>query len=299
MIFGLFKKKEAAPEYTVKLSYDRTKPFTKRNVTAFLRTLNIEVKTNTKARGNNGIYLNNRIDIAKGLKDEKALEVLVHEFAHYIHSRIDKNFNKTGGSLEVLFDTQDIQEIKKELFTVTNIVDKETKTAAFLKAKTEISETVKSMQKAIQRDYPEFQRSKKFKEFEKYIKGSDAEYLAKYDAVRIKTGFFSGKEKILSVKNIENDFPDMPKAFQTYIKLRSMQRKQLKISRRLNKINKYFNKPSELFARFVQGYFFYAETVKTAAPNASKRFNELLEKGYYKELKDFFEIFQYGRNIQI
>ena len=148
MIFGLFKKKEAAPEYTVKLSYDRTKPFTKRNVIDYLRSLNIEVKTNTKARGNNGIYLNNRIDIAKGLKEEKALEVLVHEFAHYIHSRIDKNFNKTGGSLEVLFDTQDIKQIKKELDAVTNIADKETKTAAFLKAKTEISDALKSIWQA-------------------------------------------------------------------------------------------------------------------------------------------------------
>jgi len=297
VIFELFNKKEIMPEYTVKLNYDRTKPFTKRNVIDFLRSLKIEVKTNTRARGNNGIYLNNRIDIAKGLKEEKALEVLVHEFAHYIHSRIDKDFTRTGGALEVLFDTKDIQEIKKELAAVTNMADKDTKTAVFLKAKTEISETIKSMQKAIQRDYPGFKRSKKFKEFEKYIKGSDAIYLVKYDAVRIKTGWPFKKEKFLSVKNIETDFPDMPKAFQIYIKLCSMKRKQLKISRRLNKINKYFNKPAELFARFVQGYFFYPDAVKRAAPAASMRFEALLEKGYYKELKDFFEIFQFGRTV--
>ena len=104
-------------------------------------------------------------------------------------------------------------------------------------------------------------------------------------------GFFFKKERILTVKNLEIDFPDMPKAFQIYIKLCSMQRKQSKLSRRINKLNKYYEKPTELFARFVQGYFTNPETVSTVAPITTKRFNELMEKGHYKEMKDLFEIF--------
>ena len=291
MFLELFKKKEKKPEYLVTMVYDKTKPLTKRNVIEFLRSLGIIVKTNTKARGNNGIYFKNRIDVARGLKEEKAIEVLVHEFAHHIHSQIEKDINKTGGSLEVIFKTSDVKDIKRELISVTDITDRNTRFEFFLQAKEEISDTIKSMQKAIQRDYPEFRRSVKFLAFEKYVKNSEAKYLVKYDAVRILKGFIVKKERIFTVKNIENDFPNMPKAFQTYIKLCSLKRKQTKISRQINKMNKYYLKPAELFARFVQGYFFNPETVSLTAPNTVKRFKVLLNEGYYKEMKDFFEIF--------
>ena len=273
------------------MSYDRSKPLTRKNLIEFLKSLDIEVKTNTKARGNNGLYQKNRIDVSRGLKEEKAIEVLVHEFAHHIHYKIDKDFVKTGGSLETLFNTTDIETIKSELINVTNLMDKNSRLKIFVDAKEEASKTIKSMQSAIKRDYPEFQRSKKFSEFEKYIKGSEAKYLVKYDAIRIMQGFFFKKERILTVKNLEIDFPDMPKAFQIYIKLCSMQRKQSKLSRRINKLNKYYEKPTELFARFVQGYFTNPETVSTVAPTTTKRFNELMGKGHYKEMKDLFEIF--------
>ena len=274
------------------MSYDRSKPLTKRNVIDFLRALNIEVKTNTKARGNNGLYQKNRIDVARGLTEEQAIEVLVHEFAHHIHYKIDKDFLKNGGSLENIFNTSNIVEIKEELINVTNLIDKNSRLNIFLKAKEEASNQIKGMQSAIKRDYPNFLRSKKFPEFEKYIKGSEAKYLVKYDAIRIMQGFFFKKERILTVKNIETDFPDMPKAFQLYIRLCSMQRKQAKITRRIGKLNKYYEKPTELFARYVQGYFSTPETISTVAPNTTRRFNELLSSGYYKELKDLFDIFQ-------
>ena len=293
MFLQLFKKKEQIqePKYSVRLSYDRTRPLTKQNVVNFLRGIGVEVKTNTKARGNNGIYCKNRIDVAKGLKEEQALEVLVHEFAHYIHSKIDPEFNRTGGSLETLFNIADTKEIEQELMQVTEIVDRDKKAGIFIQAKEKISKEISVLQKKIQKDFPMFKRSKKFKEFEKYIKNSDAKYLMKYDIVSIKKGWFIKKEKIYSVKNIEIDFPEMPVAFQSYIKLCSLRRRQGRVSRRINKMNKYFEKPTELFARFVQGYFFKEEEVRVIAPVAVKRFNCLLNEGYYKELKDFFEIF--------
>ena len=271
--------------------YDRSKPLTKRNLVEFFKSLNIEVKTNTKARGNQGLYQKNRIDISRGLQEERAIEVLVHEFAHHIHYEIDKDFVKSGGSLQNLFDTDNISQIKSELVQVTNLIDKNSRLKILIDSKQEASNKIKSMQNAIRRDYPEFMRSKKFKEFESYIKHSEAKYLVKYDVIRIMQGFFFKKERILSVKNIENDFPDMPKAFQTYIKLCSMQRKQSKISRRINKMKKYYEQPTELFARFVQGYFTNPETISTIAPYTVNCFENLLNQGYYKELKDLFEIF--------
>lgn len=273
------------------MSYDRTKPLTKRNVIEFLKTLDIEVKTNTKARGNNGLYQKNRIDIARGLDEEKAISVLVHEFAHHIHYKIDNEFVKNGGSIANIFNTSDITQIHSELVNVTNLIDKNSRLTIFLNAKEETANKIKSMQSAIKRDYPDFQRSKKFAEFNSYVKNSDAKYLVKYDAIRLMQGFFFKKEKVITVKNVENDFPDMPKAFQIYIKLCSMQRRQARITRRINKLNKYYTKPTELFARFVQAYFTDPETVNNIAPTATKRFLKLLNDGYYKELKDFFEIF--------
>ncbi len=272
--------------------YDRSKPLTKKNLVEFLRSLNIDVRTNTKARGNQGLYQNNRIDISCGLNEEKAIDVLIHEFAHHIHHKIDVDFARNGGSIERLFNTYITDVIKSELIEVTKQVDDNSKLKIFLSAKEDVVKTIKGMQSAIQRDYPSFQRSKKFLEFEKYIKNSDARYLLKYDAVKLSDGFFFKKEKILTVKNLEADFPDMPKAFQLYIKLCSMQRKQAKISRRINKLSKYYEKPTELFARFVQGYFKNPKAVEKIAPNTVKRFCELLECGYYHELKDLFEIFQ-------
>ena len=198
------------------MNYDKSKPLTKKNLIAFLTSLNLEVRTNTKARGNQGLYQKNRIDVARGLDEEKAIEVLVHEFAHHIHYKLDKDFIKNGGSLETLFKTSDITEIKEELINVTKLIDKNSRLQIFLNAKEEASKTIKSMQNAIQREYPNFQRSKKFNEFEKYIKNSDAKYLVKYDAIRLMQGFFFKKERILTVKNIDNDFPEMPYAFRVY-----------------------------------------------------------------------------------
>ncbi len=273
--------------------YDKSKPLTKRNVIEFMRNCGIEVKTNTKARGNQGLYQKNRIDLSRNIKEDKAIEVLVHEFAHHIHYKIDRDFVKHGGSLEKLFDTNDINKIKSELINVTRLTDKNSRLTVFTQAKEETAKTIAGMQKAIRRDYPNFLRSKKFPEFEKYIKNSDAKYLVKYDAIKIMKGLFFKKEQIYTVKNLENDFPDMPKAFQLYIRLCSMQRKQAKISRRINKLSKYYGKPTELFARFVSGYFMTPETIKTVAPISTQQFNKLLQNGYYKELKDLFEIFNH------
>ena len=107
----------------------------------------------------------------------------------------------------------------------------------------------------------------------------------KYDRVKlVKGGFFRKTVKLYTIDNIEKDFKDMPKAFAAYIRLKSYQKKQSRISSRINKYKKYYEKPAELFARLVEGLYLDKEWVEAIAPNVTKRFYELLNNGYYKEL---------------
>ncbi len=269
-------------------SEDKNK-INKRILIKFLESLDINVNTNTKARGHQGFFLKNRIDVSKLLNDERSIEVMVHEFAHYIHSKIENDIHKTGGSLEKLFCYADCKIIENELKKVTQFVDKSSRMLTLMRMKDETWLEIKTHDVIIKKDYPKFQRSKKFCEFDKYIKKSDAKYLLKYDRVKILTPFLK-REKIISIANLDSDY-DMPRAFSSYIKMKSYQRKQSRISRRINKLNKYYNRPSELFARFVEGYFIDRDSVVKLAPYTTLKFNELMAKGYYFELHKIFDMF--------
>ena len=73
----------------------------------YFETLGLTVNTKTKARGNQGFFLKNRIDISRNIKPERVAPTLIHEFAHYIHSKIEPDMNITGGSLFKLFGSDD------------------------------------------------------------------------------------------------------------------------------------------------------------------------------------------------
>lgn len=259
----------------------------------YIKSFGIDVRTSTKARGHQGFYLKNRIDISKDLPEERKIPTLIHEFAHYVHSKIEKNIDKTGGTLETVFGTASI-DIEKELIEVTHFVDENSLCKKLFAHKDLIKQKIKEEENIIKSDYPNFMRSKKFKEFERYIKKSDARYLLKYDRVRVVTGFWRKTSRIFSIANVEKDFPSMPKAFCAYIRLKSYMKKQARISARINKYNKYYRRPTELFARFVEGLYFDRETVKHIAPNAYRQFLSQLEKGRYKELKNMSELLNYS-----
>ena len=90
---------------------------------------------------------------------------------------------------------------------------------------------------------------------------------------------------------MEKDFPEMPKAFAYYIKLHSAQKKQSRTSSRINRLNKYYTKPCELFARFVEGIYLDREWVCALAPYTSEKFFNLLSNGYYGKLKELVDNF--------
>lgn len=289
----------------------------------YFKSLGIEVYTNTKARGHQGFFLKNRIDISKNTKEERIIPTLLHEFTHFIHNKLEPDMLKTGGSIDALFDikanekSEVIQKtfffalprrntvsprnddnliiLQKELLLVTNFVDENSLCHKFKLHKEQIKKRIKILENQIKEDYPKFMRSKKFKEFDKYIKKSKAKYLLKYDRVKFVSpifGIFAKKTEVFSIDSIEQDFPDMPRAFCAYIRLKSAQKKQARISKRINHLNKYYSKPTELFARLVEGLYIDASRTQMLAPHATKRFFELLEQSYYFELENVLEMLQ-------
>lgn len=257
----------------------------------YYRSLGLEIHTSTKARGHQGFYVKNRIDISKNIPEERIVPTLLHEFAHYIHSKLEPKIYTGGGSLELLFDLNTpVQIYEKELIEVTGLVDRHAKFELLKSHKQSVKNKLLECESIIKRKYPKFLRSKKFKEFDRYIKKSDARYLLKYDRVQLVSGWLFKKTRIISVENIEQDFRDMPCEFCAYIRLKSYQRRQSRISGKINRLKKYYSKPTELFARFIEGLYLYPQQVKITAPLSYKRFYELLNSGYYMELSDVFQI---------
>ena len=262
-----------------------------RNLIKYLKSLGIEVSTSTKARRNQWFYLRNKIYISKNISPDRLIPTLLHEFAHYIHAHIEPFMERTGGTIEVLFDDDKSDFYKDELLKVTNFVDKNSKFERLLQHKSILKEKISEYESIIKNKYPEFLRSKKFKEFDKYIKKSDAKYLLKYDRVQLISRGLGKTTKLYSISNLEQDFPDMSKEFCAYIRLKSCTCKQSRVSAKINRMKKYYTKPTELFARFIEGLYIDETAVKELAPNCYKRFYELLNTGYYKELVNVYYSF--------
>lgn len=254
----------------------------KKELIKYFKSLGIEVHTTTKARGHQGFFMKNRIDISKNIPENRMIPTLLHEFAHYIHSKIEPDMNKTGGTLNALFGSD---KYKEELIKVTNFVDENSLCVRLYEHKDRVKTKIKEQEMIIKKDYPKFMRSKKFKEFDRYIRKSNARYLLKYDRVKlIEGGFWRRTAKLYTIDNIEKDFIDMPLAFAAYIRLKSYQKKQSRISARINKYRKYYERPCELFARFVEGIYLDKEWTEAIASNVTKKFYQRLESGYYFEL---------------
>lgn len=267
----------------------------KKELINYFKSLGLTVHTSTKARGHQGFFLKDRIDISKNIPENRIIPTLLHEFAHYIHSKIEPDMNRTGGTLVMLFKDDD-PIFMEELIKVTNFVDQNSLCVRLYEHKDRVKSKIKEYENIIKLYYPKFMRSKKFKEFDKYIKKSNARYLLKYDRVKlIQGGFFRKTTKLYTIDNIEKDFTDMPKAFAAYIRLKSFQKKQSRISARINKYKKYYERPTELFARLIEGLYLDKEWTEAIAPNVTEKFYELLKNGYYYELSEVLDKFKLVR----
>lgn len=256
----------------------------------FLKNLGLAVHTNTKARGHQGFFLKDRIDISINLPDKRKIEVLIHEFTHFVHYQIDGDVFKNHGSLDVLFPNSDIKIIEEELYNVTRFVDTNKSFNLLEEQRIKVLEQIKSLDKKIKVRYPDFRRSYDYPIFTKTINKCDAKYLLKYDRVQVKTMFFGGN-KIYSVQNIDSDFPNLDEYVKDYIRIKAQQRKLKRISSRLNKLERYYRRPTELFARFVEGLFIDTSKVAEIAPYTYLVFCKELSQNRYFILADFINKF--------
>ena len=248
----------------------------------YISSLGIVVNTVTKARGNRGFFKEGRIDVSKTLDDESALRTLIHEFAHYINYKLDKKLKH----LDVLFG-EDSETIRDELLEVTLFVDENAHCKKLNAEREKLKFEIKTLADSIKNTYPKFSLSEDFKEFKRYSRFSDVRYLEKYDRVKIQNLFSA---KIYSLSTVKRDFPDISEPFVSYLKLKSKQRRRAKISRKIGRLNKYYNEPCELFARFVEGIYLDIDTVKNIAPYAFEKFMELYNNNKYEGLRELFSI---------
>ena len=117
----------------------------------------------------------------------------------------------------------------------------------------------------------------------------EAGYLLKYDNIKLITPFLK-REKILSINNIDKDFSNIPQEFRNYIKLKSYSRKQTNITNKINKLQKYYYNPNELFARFIEGIIIDKNLITKIANTTYKQFYYLLENNYYPYLKEYLNL---------
>jgi len=248
----------------------------------YLKSLGIDVNTDTKALGHQGFFRLNRIDISKNINKNRVIPTLLHEFAHYVVYQIKPLckdlFPIFNNNSDVLYE---------ELIKVTNFIDNNSTLEKWYIQQKNIKESIVLHEKIIKNKYPEFKRNEKFKPFSRYARFSDVKHLLKHDAIKVLSWF---SFKTYSIINIEQEFPDMPKEFVAYLKLKSCQRKQTSIARKINKLKKYYKEPTELFARFVEGLYLNKDAVATIAPNTFKQFKDLYTQGYYQHLNKLFEI---------
>lgn len=256
----------------------------------FIENLGLKVNTKTKARGHQGFFLKNRIDISSSLSNKRKIEVLIHEFTHYIHAKLDPLALKNQADLSVLFPKSDIKKIENELYQVTRFLEKNKAISKLDEQREETLKNIKYYDSLIKKEYPDFKRSYPCKSFEKEIKKTDAKYLLKYDRVQVKA-MFLGKTSYYAVKNIDEDFPYLKSVYKNYIILKSHQRMLKRISGRINRLNKYYKKPTELFARFVEALFIDTAAVSDIAPHAYLVFCRELSENKYLELADFINNF--------
>ena len=73
----------------------------------------------------------------------------------------------------------------------------------------------------------------------------------------------------------------------SYIILKSKQRALSRINSKISRLNKYYNNPSELLARFCELYFLDEQASCTLAPTAVMQFKQSLER---KKVPEFYRL---------
>lgn len=242
----------------------------------YIESKGIEVNVGkNKARGNKGFFkfASNgkfRIDISKTLNENEIFSVLIHEYTHYVHYCYDSTLK----SLDFIFEDFN-EELEEELIKVTvEEIPKEFAKELYTQ-KLKLNDEIKDLASQIKNKYPEFRRNSAFLKLERMI-SNPFKYLLKYDRV-------ISLDKIYSIEDIDKFTTDVLPIQAAYIKLKSKQRMLKRVNSRINRLNNYYNKPTELLARFVEKYFTSFEHLNEIAPHTCKVFCQAISSNVVPE----------------
>ena len=109
-----------------------------------------------------------------------------------------------------IFNTYETKQIESELIRLTHFVDENSLCLELEKMKNEYKEKVKKREEILKQKYPNFKKSQKFPEYEKYVRKNKckSKFLLKHDCVKFITPILR-KEEVYSIENLDKDFPDM------------------------------------------------------------------------------------------
>ena len=257
-------------------------------LTSFLENLGIEINIKkNKARGNKGFFRvanrNYRIDISKNIHESEILKTLTHEFAHFIHY----NYDKTLKNLDFLFDSSD-KIIWDELIEITVESIPKSSIEPLFKQSEATKQEIKALESKIKDVYPQFTANSSVKYIDDFLKKSELYYLTKYDNVKILNGFSS---KVISIANIDEACVNTPLAIKEYLVLKSRQRYLKRVNSKISRLNRYYNSPTELFARAVENYFINKELLYQKAPNTLKILENAIMNNKLPLLSDYAKIY--------
>ena len=249
----------------------------------YIRTFGVEVNLGkNKARGNKGVFFNKkdtyRIDISNKLDKDSQLSTLLHEFAHFIHFKYDKTIT----SLDFVFSSLSLEE-QRELLEIT-VQNVPKKVAVFLyNEKSKYAIKNREIVTLIKEKYPEFALSKPLKEIEDSFKTPE-KYFLKYDKFKL-------FNKIYSIDNLNEKEGKFSKEQVAYLQYLSNKRKISRINSKINRLNKYYNQPSELWARFFELYFSDRKETEKIAPILSSKFRDVIGENKIPELTKFYKFY--------
>ena len=112
--------------------------------------------------------------------------------------------------------------------------------------------------------------------------------LVKYDKVKVLNGF---RIKLLTIENVDKYFSTEDLILKQYLLLKSKQRYLKRINTRINKLNRYYNSLTELFARSIEIYFLNSSLMNLKAPKLKTIYDNVIAENMLPSLTKCLEFF--------
>ena len=249
------------------------------NVKNYIETLGIKVNLGkNKARGHKGFFKAQgnslRIDISTGLDDSAVLRTLAHEFAHYIHYTYDNKLK----SLDFLSENFSNEMLEEMLNLTVLSLPKDSVKPLFVQ-KEMLEKEIGVIRNELLLLFPTQKEDLIYKKIEQEINKHSYKYLIKYDNVKIHTPFLI---KTYSIHDLE-----AKESIKLYLNLLSKQRLLKRIKSKIARANKYYNQPTELWARSFEYYATKSNIFFEKCPNLARLYEEIYHSGRIPSLTGF------------